>query len=673
MAQEHEMLDIQKRRKQPRLWIENLTIFSDTDPVAVLREISFTQGLNIIWSIAQQVDDDEDTSSMLTGHSVGKTLLCRLIRYCLGEHTFGRKDAVEAIRHVFPKGAVGATIHVDGVSWSVVRSIGISDNSYASSELPLSGLAAMPHGEYPYSGFRKSLDEIFVKPLPSPKPPEGKEPYLWDHILAWLTRDQETRYQNFWKWRSQRSGSQTPTFARRKQDALFLIRMVLGIADDRESKRIEKIENLKNTVKEKETRQKELIEESENRIQYAKQALIDLMGPPEKGLDNGNGLFGLTTRVESFKKSTSQELEKLKDKKRLLDNTLIANKAIVRNMERNIKKLVAAVQGIDESLEKPDEKDKERQTLESEWESECTFGNIDFKQCSHYRAYLDELRGKWIALEKIRKEKRAHTSSQNDVQAIEQMILDEAQMREKLNRHYTEIQNLENQIKSVDEKIQQAVMKLKLIEHHNAQRRDAMELKDGEKEGSELSVIINEIQTDRHDLRNMGAALEKAQSDPYHRVMELKKLYDKVLKTVLSDSYAGEILLPPKEDLSFVIRKTAGNLTGEAVESLALILADVTAMLWAVEGNGHHPCFLMHDSPREADLDHHIYGRFLRRIHELSNNLDGHQAPFQYILTTTTDPPQTMQNTETIRLKLKAQPEDRLLFKRFLKKPGIFD
>jgi hypothetical protein len=43
---------------------------------------------------------------------------------------------------------------------------------------------------------------------------------------------------------SGRSDSQTPAFTKPKKDALFLIRMVLGIADDRESKLLEKIENV---------------------------------------------------------------------------------------------------------------------------------------------------------------------------------------------------------------------------------------------------------------------------------------------------------------------------------------------------------------------------------------------------------------------------------------------
>lgn len=665
------MLEIQKAREKPRLWIERLIIFSDTDPLVVLREIPFSPGLNLIWGIAQQVGDDEDTPGIITGHSVGKTLLCRLIRYCFGEHAFGRSNAMEAIRHAFPKGAVGALIHVDDEPWSVVRSIGVSSDSSASSTMALEELVIKPQEKHPYSDFRKSLDKAFLKPLSSPKPPEGKEPYLWDHILAWLTRDQETRYQNFWRWRSGRSDSLTPAFTKRKQDALFLIRMVLGIADDRESKLIEKIENLKIAIKKKESRQKELAEVPEKRIQFAEHALFDLIGPPEKGMDDGDGLFGLSTRVETFKSNRSKELELLDSKKSLLGTTLTEYKAVVRQMEHEIKKIVAAVQAIGESQEQLSEDKKFRQDLESASEDECSYGNIEIKNCSHYRVYLDELRGKWISLEKARKEKRIQLAAEDEAQAIEQMVIDETQLRGTLERYHSEIRQLEEQIHDVEEEIRQVSVNLKLAEYHIAQRRSAQDLKDGKIEDSELKAITGELKKDRQDLRALETSLESEQIKQHNRVLDLKLLYDKILKNVLSESYTGEILLPPKQDLAFVIRETAGNLTGEAVESLALVLADVAAMLWAVEGNGHHPCFLLHDSPREADLDRHIYSRFLSRIHELSNYLGERRSPFQYILTTTTIPPKALQKDDTIRLELEAHPDDRLLFKRFLRKPEI--
>ena len=81
----------------------------------------------------------------------------------------------------------------------------------------------------------------------------------------------------------------------------------------------------------------------------------------------------------------------------------------------------------------------------------------------------------------------------------------------------------------------------------------------------------------------------------------------------------------------------------------------------------------MYASLREADLEAPIYNQFLKSVHELSLSLGGNNAPFQYILTTTSDPPQALKNDRIIRLELRAHPEKDMLFGRILEPPGLFD
>ena len=96
---------------------------------------------------------------------------------------------------------------------------------------------------------------------------------------------------------------------------------------------------------------------------------------------------------------------------------------------------------------------------------------------------------------------------------------------------------------------------------------------------------------------------------------------------------------------------------------LALVLADIAAMLCACQGIGHHPRFLLHDSPREADLDRHIYNRYLRAMWALTEESGGKdKAPFQYIVTTTEKPPDELQEMPWCRCHLDAaNTEGRLL------------
>lgn len=58
----------------------------------------------------------------------------------------------------------------------------------------------------------------------------------------------------------------------------------------------------------------------------------------------------------------------------------------------------------------------------------------------------------------------------------------------------------------------------------------------------------------------------------------------------------------------------------------------------SIEGDTRLPAFLLHDSPREADLGLALYHSLFHLVHELEEF--GSAPLFQYIVTTTTPPPQ---------------------------------
>lgn len=80
----------------------------------------------------------------------------------------------------------------------------------------------------------------------------------------------------------------------------------------------------------------------------------------------------------------------------------------------------------------------------------------------------------------------------------------------------------------------------------------------------------------------------------------------------------------------------------------------------AVEGKADLPAFHIHDSPREADLDATLYTCLLELIHLWETESS---APcFQYIITTTTAPPATMQGNEHVVLQMSSTPPTERLF-----------
>ena len=65
------------------------------------------------------------------GHGSGKTLFCRLLRYCLGEDRFAPAEQRDRIAGAFPEGRVGAEVMLGGTQWSVVRPIGVGRRHFA--------------------------------------------------------------------------------------------------------------------------------------------------------------------------------------------------------------------------------------------------------------------------------------------------------------------------------------------------------------------------------------------------------------------------------------------------------------------------------------------------------------------------------------------------------------
>ena len=96
------------------------------------------------------------------------------------------------------------------------------------------------------------------------------------------------------------------------------------------------------------------------------------------------------------------------------------------------------------------------------------------------------------------------------------------------------------------------------------------------------------------------------------------------------------------------------------MESLKAAAFDVAAMLMSMEGRTSLPAFLIHDSPREADLGLSHYHKL---FHLMSKMEEGTASPpFQYIVTTTTDPPADLIDSEAVVLRLQGlETKERLL------------
>jgi hypothetical protein len=107
-----------------------------------------------------------------------------------------------------------------------------------------------------------------------------------------------------------------------------------------------------------------------------------------------------------------------------------------------------------------------------------------------------------------------------------------------------------------------------------------------------------------------------------------------------------------------------GERSTPAIDLVKVLAFDLATLCRSIEGATKLPALLLHDSPRSSDLGLSIYHELFHLMRELEN-LDS-VPQFQYILTTTSRPPDDLADDERVRLKLHGAPAASRLFGRDL-------
>jgi hypothetical protein len=216
---------------------------------------------------------------------------------------------------------------------------------------------------------------------------------------------------------------------------------------------------------------------------------------------------------------------------------------------------------------------------------------------------------------------------------------------------------LENESKSAETNIRAAQAAAREIQEkvYSARRLldDLRGLQGNEGAGTPASSTTKDLEMAR---ANLEAGRTRAQT----AIGTLEKRYRGVMAAWLPEGVAGTIKLDGnglKVDAEFSGR---GEVSTAALDSLKIVAFDLAALHMAVEERAEMPAILIHDSPREADLDSQLYAGLFDLVHrwEQAANIPA----FQYIVTTTTAPPEHLQSDEYVRLTMSSTPPDQRLF-----------
>lgn len=630
---------------QPGLWVRRLTIWrAPGDPV---RSIELGPGLNFIWS-PDPADVQGPREAGDLGHGAGKTLFCRLLRYCLGEDRFAPEAQRLSIGTAFLNGWVSAEVMLNGTLWGVLRPLSVGRGHFAvQAALPEQIFERLdkPTGMKP---LLQAIEEQILTREVAQRMPGSPTHDAWRIALAWLTRDQECRFDHVLDWRSADSESESPVRGMSKGRLQDAMRVLIGAIATEEIA-------LQDLVSVKTDAHKALLLDVARRqwsCERARQDIIQTLGLELDAVPEGK------LGIESMQQAARQHLSKVSQISPGVDvSNLEELRRRYRDAETQLSELNKKLAGLTSSL--PPQQEVLRLLRSELPPSSARIRDAEVPVCltcevpidralaegcklSHKLPNLADLRQKHEELNrKISKQQALVADVQSAITSLNQELPSALAGRDAVRQALNKAEKLNDERSSTWFKSRRVLDDIKRLDRD----WDGWELAQ-----RQLEQTATEIEEGRERL----AAFRDRQTMVFDR---LSGYFDAVIRISVGPTASGRVTLDGN-GVRLVVQ-LGGERSTAAIESLKIIAFDLAVMCMSIEGRTHIPAFLVHDSPREADLGLSVYHQLFRMVATLEEK---NSSPFQYIVTTTTQPPTEFQEPPWLRLELHGAPAtERLL------------
>jgi hypothetical protein len=546
-----------------------------------------------------------------------------------------------------PMGRVGAEVRLDGQTWLIRRSFHPFKEDFA-----LLGSSFAHVGEFPAEPtgmkvFRDAATERFLGgALPLIPASIGNEG-AWQALLAWISRDQECRFSHLLDWRSPESGSRSPVSGRSRpqDDREAIVRVVLNALHlgEIETKRRSQIENAG-------------LESQRTQAARLTWRLAEMRGDLAQALGlSGDGASEMDAAI--VKAAAAEQVAKLREipSPVTLDQLRAAREAVeaIVREESEVRAAIAFA-----TSKKADQEQIAKIIGDELPELSANNQRLQHPVCPICGVLIDKARaeGCGISLESC------------DLEVLRANVQQQIEMRRaalaEVTRLQTELPALQYRLAAAGQELSQRRKQLTTLERSmfnlSQELRQAERNLDSaaefERAVSRLSETDRAIEESETRLKVVAGELDAHRSAFANLISELSDRFDTIFHQMIPLQEQCSVKL---DGNGFGIKVPAG---GTAIASLDVVLFDLAVLAMAIEGRTRHPAFLIHDSPREADLGGSIYSG----LFDLAKRLEafGPEPLFQYIVTTTTAPPEEYRCEPWLRLELRGAPADARLVRK---------
>lgn len=641
-------------RGSPRLRFERLDIFSEPDEGHVFRTIPFHRGLNLVWAKEPAVGRASGTRA--AGHGVGKTSLCLLLRFCLGEPSKAVVELRDELFGEFALGGVIAVLHLDGQPFTLCRYFNPHKEGVA-----CAGVVADMWGcatETSDRSFLKKLADDMMSPVSPRNIPETNQAIEWKHVLAWISRDQGSRFKSFFAWR-EGEGAQ---LQRSRQDPPIVMRAVLGLLEQGESQLMTQLAGLEEKLEQAKKEEEALLQEPaliRRRIESSLRARGNL---PSDLPIRINDFFAdsVEQRIKAANEEAAARLTQWEVRQEEADQAVAELRANLKLLQDD-RDTAQGEYDLADAAKRGDEeafRSIGAQLLKlKQLTGHCEEGNLPFSQCQHVQAEINML-GQ-ASLRDARDKKSLRGAMDESVQRAGRVLVRKNELTSKIDV----MRMQEESLVSAQKKIRIAKRTAEVEANRWPDLLDELDRWERTAGSSQVQAAIDTSQGKsaqiEQELNRVRTQLTVLQQDRSEREKALAQITDGLTRQLLPDGAIGTF--DPRDEVRPFRLSMRG---GEAYRVLEVLLGDVACMLDSARPESALPGLFIHDCPREADMSAGLYENFLALINLVQKTqYAGLELPFQYVVTTTTPPPTELQS-DTVCLTLDPSSDDGLLFGR---------
>ncbi len=565
-------------RKEPVLWIRRLVVLPSLNASALpIREIEFRRGLNIV-----QTSPRLATDLGVIGHSVGKTLLTRLIRYSLGEPTFAPRLERSRILNHFPDAYVIAHWRVADVDWCLARPFAADRRNQPfvvnADHWPM--LFDEHIARRGFEQFTNAIQEACWSGLPE-LPNANLDQNHWLKVLGFLTRDWQCGYRQFNDWRN--SDSESGVVIERTE-ASRILRWLMNLIDIEELPLWKKHQTLLDSqrcVKDDRRTQLQFLDtvDSELRLKLGIEVESDLT----------HGLFA--SQLSSKVDTQIQQLQALSENTvndsriAMLEDEEESARTTLEELSRGLGKHETAIEYLRKQLEA-----KQQAVHTHAYAAESPFEHRSFEVCPlklANRITPESDPAKEDTIESLRQEiQEKRTVFANKIQERDQLRAATDDTRKSLR---TERRRVEKELAGIERAIGRWESYGDDVKH----RQSASTM---------IDWCDGELKRLGSAVKESGKVQETVRRDQSRRLNSMSNLFAKVLGEIFGVPSAGKLKLTAFGLEPDVDERLTPS--GAALSVMAQVLSfDLACMISSVAGLGHHPRFVIHDSPRSNDIE----------------------------------------------------------------------